>query len=149
MFAEPFNVSMDGNLVPLFMQIKWRESVSSLGSQLFWENTQTKRSPSSGDQAENPGSCQSGTLPAEFQIMKQNNTTESHLHLAVVGPLLSRFSSTPNLWSRWKSQWDNSSLATGRTWSGLKRCCTTHSTSAPCPPHLKQAPSPFAIVFYW
>lgn len=40
--------------------------------------------------------------------MKQNSNTEPCLHLAMVGPLLSRFSITPHLWRRWKSQQDSS-----------------------------------------
>lgn len=47
MFAEPFNVFMDGNLV--FMQIKWDTEVRViLGEHM-------KILPSLGNQAENPG----------------------------------------------------------------------------------------------
>lgn len=143
MLAEPFNIFMYGNLVPVFTQIQWDTEIRVILGEY------TKRLPSFGDQAENPGSCQSGTLPAECQIMKQNNNAEPCLHLAMVRPLLSRFSGTPHLWRRWKSQQDSSSLATGRTWSGLKRYCITRSTSAPFSPHLEQAPSPFAVVSCW
>lgn len=77
MFAEPFNIFMDGNLVPVFTQIKWDTEVRIILGEYM------KSLPSLGNQAENPGHCQSGTLPAEFQIMKQNNNTEFCLHLAI------------------------------------------------------------------